>query len=198
MKKQIPESTRQAILDATWKLLEEKGRADLSQAEIAAAAGVSRQTLFLAFGNRTGLLTAMVRNKDLQSRHVAEMTTIAQADELRPADLERYLEIWLEYLPVIYPVGILLDAAAVTDREAAEVWDDRMKHALLAGIQRILRRLGQNGHLRPGTDPSEAADLIWSLVHPAAWRLLVAERGWAPARFAETRMEMIRSLVLAA
>ena len=54
--KTISPETRTAILAAAWELISTRGRTDVGQAEIAAAAKVSRQTVFYAFGNRAGLL----------------------------------------------------------------------------------------------------------------------------------------------
>lgn len=198
MKKQpITEKTREAILKATWSLIAKKRRLDVSQAEIAAAAGVTRQTIYVAFGTRAGLLTAMVRNMDEQSDHAARLAEISRAEAATPADFLRYVDIWLDYLPLIYPVGILLDSAALTDEEAAAAWDDRMKGALLAGLKRILHRLGKGGHLAPGWNADEAAELVWSLLHPASWRLLVVGCGWSAKAFAQSRLAVIRSTVLA-
>jgi AcrR family transcriptional regulator len=195
-RKPISEETRAAILNATWSLIAKKKRLDVSQTEIAAAAGVSRQTVYLAFGNRAGLLTAMARNKDLQSDHVARLGRISHADTVRSEDLLRYVEVWLDYLPLIYPVGILLDAAALTDAEAASAWDDRMKSALLAGLKRILRQLSKDGHVVPGLKPDRAAEQVWSLIHPTAWRQLVVGCGWSPEEFRRSRLDIIRATVL--
>jgi len=191
----ISEETRVAILNAAWKLVAETRSLDVSQSKIAEAAGVSRQTVYLAFGSRAGLLTEMARNMDQQSDHVARLVAAAQSAASGPTEFQRYLEIWLDYLPMIYPVGILLDAAALTDPEAAAAWNDRMKHSLLAGLKRVLAGLDARGETAPGIGPDEAAELIWSLVHPATWRLLVVECGWTPERFRQSRMEIIRSTV---
>jgi AcrR family transcriptional regulator len=158
-RKPISEETRTVILDATWSLIADKKRLDIGLTEIAAAAGVSRQTVYLAFGSRAGLLTAMARNKDLQSDHVDRLGKISCSDTMTPEEFQRYIEIWLDYLPLIYPVGILLDAAALADAEAASAWDDRMKGALLAGLKRIFRRLAKQGHLVSGLKPDRAAEL---------------------------------------
>ncbi len=192
-KKPISDKTRAAILDATWSLIADKKRLDVSQTEIAAAAGVSRQTIYLAFGNRAGLLTEMVRNKDIQSDHVARLGEISRTGTATPADLLRYVAIWLDYLPLIYPVGILLDAAALTDPEAASAWDDRMKGALLAGLKRILGCLAKGGYLAPGWEPERAAELVWSLIHPASWRQLVDGCGWSVEEFRHSRIAIIES-----
>jgi AcrR family transcriptional regulator len=195
-RKPISEETRIAILNATWSLIAERKRLDISQTEIAAAAGVSRQTVYLAFGSRAGLLTAMARNKDLQSDHVVQLGRISQSDTVTPEDLEHYIGVWLEYLPLIYPVGILLDAAALTDAEAASAWHDRMKGALLAGLKRISRQLAKRGLLAAGVKPERAAELVWSLIHPTAWHQLVVECGWSPQEFRRSRLEIVRATVL--
>jgi hypothetical protein len=111
-------------------------------------------------------------------------------------DFLRYVETWLEYLPLIYPVGILLDAASLTDAEAASAWDDRMKGALLNGLKRMLGKLDEGRHLASGVRPDRAAELIWSLIHPTAWRQLVIECGWSPEEFRSSRLGIIGSTVL--
>lgn len=54
---------RRAILDATGKLLAERGANNVSIEEIAAAAGVGKGTVFHRFGNRAGLLRALVMER---------------------------------------------------------------------------------------------------------------------------------------
>jgi AcrR family transcriptional regulator len=195
--KPISEATRTAILDAAWKLRSERGRLDVSQSEIAAAAGVSRQTVYMAFGNRAGLLTEMTRNKDTKSDHVPRMRAVRTAATVSRADFEAYVNTYLDYLPLIYPVAILLDAASLTDEEAAAAWDDRMKGAVLAGIKQMFVHLGRDGHLAPGWTPAAAAELVWSLLHPTCWRLLVVGCGWSEEKFRRSRFDIIRAIVLA-
>lgn len=196
-KKQISDETRAAILNAAWSLMAEKRKLDVGQAEIAAAAGVSRQTVFLAFGSRAGLLREMARNKDAQSDHIARLTAIASAKDFGRADFERLMDVWLDYLELIYPVGILLDAASLTDAEAASAWDDRMKATFLAGLKQTFRRLAALGELAGALPSDAAAELVWSLVHPTAWRLLVVECGWRPDDFRRSRHQIVREVILA-
>lgn len=192
----ISEQTRIAILDAAWDLVAENGRLASGQAEVAARAGVSRQTVYLAFGGRAGLLRAMLRNHDRTSPHVARLRAIARGTGDRPADLMDFVATWLDYLPEIFPVGIQLDAASLQDPEAAAAWDDRMKTALLTGLQTIAGRLEAAGRLAPGWTATMAADVAWSLIHPTAWRLLVVERGWSQAAFRASRLDLIDRIVI--
>jgi AcrR family transcriptional regulator len=188
--------TRSRILDAAWRQVIERGRVDISVAEIARGAGVTRQSVYLAFGNRVGLMIAMARHADEKSRHAHRMRAIAAGDEAEPETLVAFVEAWLLHLPEIYPVGVLLGAAAVTDPEAAAVFNDRMVGGLHAHYRSVIERLASAGHLAEGWTPAEAADLVWSLTHIDAWRLLVVERGWTPERFAADRLALIRLALL--
>ncbi len=51
---------RDTLLDAVGELLAERGRSDVPMAEVARRAGVSRQTLYNEFGDRTGIAQAYV------------------------------------------------------------------------------------------------------------------------------------------
>lgn len=191
--KPISDETKSAILGAAWSLIAEQGRADVGLAEIAAAAGVSRQTLFYAFGGRAELLVAMVRHRDAQTDHVARIRAAARQEPAGREAILAMVQAWLDYLPVIYPVGILLDAAALTDAAAREAWDDRMIGALLAGFRGVVRRADAAGPL--GRDPDRLAEEIWACCHPSAWRRLVVECAWTPEDFRRSRLATIRALL---
>lgn len=191
--KPILNTTKTAILEAAWTQIGDMGRADVSQAEIAAAAGVSRQTIFYAFGNRTGLLTAMARYKDQQSDCPARMLAHARGEGDPVEALLGYTGVWLEYLPVIYPVAILLDADALTDRDARNAIDGRLVRALLFGFHQLVGRAAQAGRLRPGLTAEEVAEEIWCATHVSSWRRMVIDCGWTRERFVATRMALARS-----
>jgi AcrR family transcriptional regulator len=191
----LTRETRDAMLEAAWKLIVERGRVDVSVAEIARAAGVTRQSVYLGFGNRVGLLIAMARHADAQSAHSRRMREIAASGVDDPEALVAYVRAWLRHLPEIYPVGVLLGAAAVTDAEAAAVFNDRMVGSLHAKYRELLARLAAAGRLAPGWEAGRAADLCWSLTHIDAWRQLVVERGWPPEAFVEDRLALIRTLL---
>lgn len=195
MKQAISDETRSAILDAAWELVGEAGRLDVSQSEIAARAGVSRQSVYLAFGGRAGLLLGMVRNKDRRTDHVARLRAIATGDGDQVADLIALIDVWIDYLPLVYPVAIQLDAASVNDPAAASAWDSRMKTGLLEGIRMVLGRVARAGRLPSGIDVDRAADHVWSLVHLVSWRVLVAERGWSAEEFRRRQTALIRSVL---
>ena len=195
-KEPITPETSDAILDAAWELFT-SGRADPGMAEIARAAGVSRQSVYLAFGARAGLLVAMARRADSRSEHSKRMAEIASDPAPTPETLLAFMRAWLLHLPEIFPVGRILVAAATTDADAATVLRDRMDRGLHSKYLAILCPLAAQKRLRKGISAEEAADMIWSLTHLDAWRHLVVERGWTPAQFRESRIEIVRRSLLA-
>ena len=66
-------NTRDNILAATKSLVETISFADLSLARVAMEAGVTRQTVYLHFGSRSGLLLALVTWMDETGRFQALM-----------------------------------------------------------------------------------------------------------------------------
>jgi len=193
MKKAISEETRHAVLVAAWELMSRKGRLDAGMAQIAAAAGVTRQTLFYAFGSRAGLLVAMVRHKDARGPHAARLGAIARGRGASAATLLRFLDAWLDYLPHVYPVAIQLEGAAPTDADAAAAWNDRFLKGVRRGFEMILVRMAAAGALSPASDPERLADACLALVVPSTWRLLVVECGWTRERYRRSRRALVRA-----
>jgi AcrR family transcriptional regulator len=183
--------TRNVILDAVWRGLAETGRSDLSQAEIAALAGVSRQTVFYAFGNRAGLLTAALRRRDETMPHLRRFEEIRARRPVSAAVIRSYAENWLDYLPHVYPVASLLSAAALNDADAKAAIEDRLVGALLRGLAELALALAERRPLPGGRSPVAAAEEFWAATHVDAWRLLVAERGWTAEEFRESRLALI-------
>lgn len=184
--KPISEATRAAVLEAAWELIVEQGRTDVGQQDIARRAGVSRQTIYYAFGDRAGLLLAMVRHKDTLSGHVERIRAAGQAEGATVEAMLDLVDAWLDYLPVIYPVGILLDAASLADPGALAAWQDRM-----SAVHKAFR--SRAGEL--SDKPDRVADEIWALCHPTQWRRLVVERGWSADEFRASRRRLVRALL---
>jgi AcrR family transcriptional regulator len=173
-------NTRERILEATWKLMEESHDLKVRIADIAGAAGVSRQAVYLHFGNRANLLLAAVQRRDSTSPTWA-IKRAAEEDPV-PAALANFVEAWFEHIPRIQPVAHLLSAASQIDAEARAAWDDRM--ALMRRlIVALTRRLAMGGALKPEWTVEQAADWIWHRTHLDGWRHLVRERGWDAAEY---------------
>ncbi|MBX3607656.1 MAG: TetR family transcriptional regulator [Piscinibacter sp.] len=191
----ISEETRANILEAAWNLMAGAHRLDAGMAEVAAAAGVTRQTLFLAFGNRAGLLVAMARHQDTRCDAVRAMRQIA-ATGADAAALHAFVGAWLKYLPIVYPVAIQLETGSLSDADANAAWQDRIfSQGVRLGLDRILGQMAAGGGLRADQDPSRLADLCLTCLVPSTWRYLVVERGWTTEAFVRSRHLLIDALL---
>lgn len=182
-------SSRTRILDAALLLLSERGGADVSMAEIASAAGVSRQAIYLHFRDRASLLTALVRHADQRrglDAGVAEVTRAASG----VVAVQEMVRLQARMNPGIWAVARALDAVRRVDEDAEQAWQDRLQNRL-TGCRGIVDRLAQEGSLRPGLDAATAADLLWTLTSLRTWEDLVQERGWSAQRYQRTLTEML-------
>lgn len=194
----ISDETRATILEAAWNLMAEQRRLDAGMAEIAAAAGVTRQTLFLAFGNRAGVLVAMARHQDTRGDQVQRMRQIA-ATGADVAALHAFVDAWLDYLPIVYPVAIQLETSSLSDADANAAWQDRIfSQGVRMGLDRILGQIVAGRGMSADQDASRLADLCLTLLVPSAWRYLVTERGWTAEAFAVSRHVLIDALLASA
>src|SRR5215216_3395172 len=168
-------NTKIRILETAWQLTRDRG-IGVPVGEIAAAAGVSRQLVYVHFTSRAGLLVAMARHQDARSgfRERALATR-----ELPPrAALEELVRSWCEYVPEILPVALALESALIAGEDGAVAWRDRMGE-LHAAFRYATARLDAAGQLAPGLTAEAAADWAWAQVQPSNWLHLVGERGWS-------------------
>ena len=181
--------TRARILGATWRLMEETEDLTVRIADIAAASGVSRQAVYLHFGNRAQLLLAAVQYRDAQSP--TDAIRRAAEEEPVPEALGAFVAAWFAHIPRIEPVAHLLSAASQVDAEARVAFDDRM-NVLRRNITALANRLAQAGALKPGWTAARAVDWIWHRTHLVGWRQMVGERGWTPADYTRTVSESLQ------
>jgi AcrR family transcriptional regulator len=172
------ENSRERILEATWRLLEDSPDLNVRIADIAAEAGVSRQAVYLHFGDRSKLLLEALRHRD----GTAPQKAFVQAafHDPVPEALGRFVKGWFDYIPRIQPVARIVAAAAQVDEDARVAWEDRMA-SFRNLVEALARRLAQAGLLQKGWTEAKAADWIWHRTHLDSWRHLVHERGWDPA-----------------
>jgi AcrR family transcriptional regulator len=181
--------TRTRILETAWALARERGTGTVTVAEIAAAAGVSRQLVYVHFSNRAGLLVAMARHQDARSGFRDRALATRKLEPV--AALEALIHAWNAYLPEILPVAHELEAALITGEDGADAWHDRMGE-----LREAFRLAMERVELAPGWTPDRAADWAWARCQPSNWRHLVQERGWDPAEYARRTTASVLGEVL--
>jgi AcrR family transcriptional regulator len=185
--------TRSRILDTAWTLIRRRGPGQVTVADIAEAAGVSRQLVYVHFANRAGLLVAVARHHDASSGFVER---VAATRKLPPVEgLEALLRLWFAYIPDILPFGMALEAAATSGEEGAAARHDRMgdlREAFRIAVDRVHR----GGWLADRWTVRTATDWVWARSHLTIWQLLVGERGWRPGDYTERAVRSILAEVV--
>ena len=169
------------ILDAALALIRRKGDAQVTMAQIARAARVSRQAVYLHFADRADLMVAVARHLDETLGLPAEIRKIADAPT-GAAMIEAMVSAQARMNPALWAVARAMEAVRRTDAAAERAWQDRL-HDRLAGCRAIVERLVADGNLRPGIDAATAADLLWTGTSLRMWEDLVLERGWSPGQY---------------
>ena len=186
--------TRADILDVAWKLFAKKGTA-VSMAEVAEAAGLTRQAVYVHFRSRGGLLVALVRRADERADiYVKFRAALAEKDPVRR--LDGFLGVWLDFVPSIHPVASTLMRARSEDPEAAAAWADRME-SLRGGFRSLAASLRRDGVLAAGWTPAAAADYLWAGSSMQVWELLAIDLDWNAAKTAKTLRASLAKAVLA-
>ena len=177
--------TRDLIADAARQLFLADGYAATTVAAIAAAAGVSVETIYKGFGGKPGLVRAIVE-KGLTGE--GPVPAERRSDHIRDTepDPRRVLAAWgtftSEIAPRVAPILMLARAAAARDPEVALTLE-QISAARLDRMALNARGLFEAGHLRPEITPDEAADIMWTYSSPELYELLVLRRGWSADRY---------------
>jgi AcrR family transcriptional regulator len=182
-------STRAKILAAALALVLKRGDASVTMADIAKAAHLSRQAVYLHFADRADLMVALVQHVDEKRGMAAEIRKVAEAPTGRDA-LREMASLQARMNPAVWAAARAVDAVRRTDRAAERSWQDRLKHRL-DGCATIVSRLVAEGELRDGLDPGAATDLLWVLTSLRVWEDLVLERGWSAEQYFKHTTEVL-------
>ena len=186
-------STRHRILSATLQLLEEGAKTRMS--DIARAAGISRQALYLHFETRADLLVETTRYLDELNDSDAMLAESREA-ETGVARLDAYIDAWGGYIPKVYRVAKPIMQMADTDDAAKLAWDERMG-AMRHGCAAAVNALARDGRLRSEFDTDTATDILWALLSVPTWAALTQDCGW-PKEDYIVRQKMMAKRLLAA
>jgi len=175
--------TRTKILVAALALIRRRGGADVSLGQMARAARLSRQSIYLHFADRADLLLALIRFVD-ESRGLSEkLRKIIEAPSGLAA-LREMVALQASDNPGLWPIARVFDAVRRSDPAVERSWQDRLENRLSL-CRGIIARLRAENALRHGLDPTHAADLVWTITSLRMWEDLVMQRGWSPEDYQE-------------
>lgn len=172
--------TRRTILDVAWDMVE-RGE-PITLAQVAARAEVSRQAVYLHFGDRPRLLLALVAHVD-ESLGSAELKAHMWDARTGMETLQRWVEALSIHTPKIDALSQVLEQGQHRDPDLRAAWRDRME-GRRAMIATIVRRMDDDGDLSSTWTQRAAVDIVHAMTMPGVWRELTAEQGWSARDFA--------------
>jgi AcrR family transcriptional regulator len=187
--------TRARILRSVWELLENDPGRPVKMADIAKAAGISRQALYLHFPNRAELLVATTRFVD-DEKDVVSRLAESRAAQTGVERLDAFIRGWCGYIPEIYPVAKVLMAAAESDPAAALAWKDRLD-AIHHGCRAAVKALADDGMLSSDYSVERAADILWAQLSVRQWEMLTIDCGFSQEEYLATVATIARRLLVA-
>lgn len=180
------QSTREAVIAAAGRLFAERGYAATSIEEIAAAAGVSRATVFTSVGGKAALLKTALDVAIVGDDVPVSLPERPRSKAIRAEpDPRRYLALYAELVTEmdgrLAGIHEAVRGAAGVDPDARVLWETHLAQHR-QGAANVIGDLLRKGGIRKDLDPETAADIVW-LLGPSAYHMLVNRRGWSPDRF---------------
>src|SRR5437660_1311884 len=180
------QSTRAAVIAAAARLFAEEGYAATSIKDIAAAAGVSRATVFTSVGGKAKLLKTALDVAIVGDDEPVALPERPRSKAIRAEpDPRKYLALYVELVTEIDArlAGIheAVRGAAGVDPDARALWESHLAQHR-QGAANVISDLTRKGGIRKDLDPESAADIVW-LLGPGVYHMLVNRRGWSPERF---------------
>ena len=183
-------SLREALLDAAADLLPDRGHAALRMADVAARAGVSRQTVYNEFGNKAALAQAVALRTTsefldgirqgfadagdlLDGIHFAVVYTVEHARENRLVAAALGTEAAEDLLPLLTSRGepILTAAADLATEQYLEL-EPALSPEAAALLAETVVRLSLSHLVLPTHSAVEAADAVLAVLAPAVDRFV--------------------------
>ncbi len=169
------EQTRRRILDAVAERLRRAPTEPVSLDKVATAAGVARSTIYLVFGTRAGLFDAFA--DDLWARTGMSALTDAVAHPDARAHLRGGMAAATRMYAADREIYRVLFSMGRLDPDSVGGAVEKMKTERAGGMAHVVRRLGEDGALRPDLTVEQATDMLWTIGSFETLDALCGDRG---------------------
>lgn len=170
-------ATRRRIVEAAREVLTAQPLRSFNVSEVAERARVVRSTIYAMFGSRQGLLRAVVDDVNARGGWDRMREAYRHPDAL--VAITRNLEEGARMIGSGHGVALAITALAAVDPDAAAVAAE-LDALRLRGLRDLVRRLADQGTLRPGLDQERAVDVLWVLTSWGTYDQLATGRGLEP------------------
>jgi AcrR family transcriptional regulator len=168
----------EAILDATEHVLARRGYEAMTVEQVAAAAGISKPTIYLRYRSKADLVAAMV---DRLLPPLVVSGNGSTADDL--VDLIEIQRRWVERHGLRLVAAVLLEQE--DHPELLARFRQRVVHPARKAFRDALRRGIERGELRSGADSAAMIDALTGAYWGRAWTADAPSRRWTTRIVAE-------------
>ena len=182
MRAQSAQATRKRLADSARRLFVTRGYAATSIDLIAADAGSAVQTFYATYGSKRAVLLALLDQVD-QAADVGRLIEGLQESRGQPmAQLRKLVDFNARLYSGAADLLDIIRSAGHADPDIAALWREG-EGRRRAGQAPVVKQWAAAGALRAGLGERAAADLVWSLLSPDLYRLLVVESGWSLPKY---------------
>ncbi|HEV7932876.1 MAG TPA: helix-turn-helix domain-containing protein [Actinomadura sp.] len=193
--------TRRRILAAARELFVQQGYGATALQDIADQAGVAVQTIYFTFGNKRTVLKELadiaIAGDDepvatMDRRWFREALAAGTAD----AQLHGLVHGAREILDRIAPISEVLRTASTVEPELAALWRQQDADPRFAVYTTAAQALMTKPGARAELSAEHAADVLFGLLSPELYLVLVRERGWSSERWEQWAYGTLRAQLL--
>ena len=192
--------TRRKICEAARDLFIERGYGATMLQDVANQAGVAVQTIYFTFGNKRALLKEVVDvsvagdDEPLATMERPWFYAVLAA-ETAPDQLREQAKGVRALLERVAPIVEVVRAAAAADPEVESLWVDPDPRFTVSSA--AAKALVAKPGARAGLTADEAADVLYGVLSPELYLLLVRDRGWSSQRWERWVYDVLRSQLCA-
>jgi AcrR family transcriptional regulator len=158
------------------KLFRDRGWAATTLPVVAAEAGTAVDTIYSAFGSKSGLLMEAVELAIAGDDDPRSMVDRPEVAEIAIGSRDERLRTAVHFTAGVYrrsvPILRALQEAAASDetsRARLDQYDNDRRDVMVFGLSLVFGR----------SAPETLVDALWALVSPEVWSMLTDKRGWS-------------------
>jgi AcrR family transcriptional regulator len=186
--------TRKRLLETVIALLLDPNGSALRMVDVAKAAGVTRQTVYDHFKNRSEMLISAVLDFG-DAQNVDDHLAQSRAAPTGIARMEAYTDGLMGFYPSISPVHKALTRLGAGDQDAVDAWGNRMS-AMKEGCHAAMAALERDGMLTERLTLEKATDYYFTLLSIDAWSHCVTDCGWTQDAYVKNLQAVTRAVLV--